>query len=253
MNRFSGRTGPRADAGRWIFPAVVVVTGAAGAAAAAAVDPIGLWVFILVLGGWVISLCLHEFAHALVALRGGDSSVRARGYLTLNPLRYTDVGMSLVIPIVLLAVGGIPLPGGAVLIEQHRLRSRAWASAVSLAGPATNLVLGVVLGYLSAGMDSPLGAGIAFLSLLMFVTALLNLLPVPGFDGFGALSPWLPPRVLAMVRPWQAWAPLLLFAVIISTPGSFSFLMDFGYRMLEVVGGDSTAAYIGSRLFRFWQ
>ena len=111
--------------GNWIFPAVVVATAGAGIAAQRGATPVGVWVFLVVLGGWVITLCLHEFAHAVVALAAGDTSVRARGYLTLNPARYTDVTYSVVIPIILLAVGGIPLPGGAVLVEPGRLR-RHW-------------------------------------------------------------------------------------------------------------------------------
>ncbi len=103
--------------GSWIFPAVVVATTGAALAAQSGTQPIGVWVFAVVLGGWVITLCLHEFAHAAVAYAGGDISVRARGYLTLNPLRYTDLAYSVIIPILLLAVGGIPLPGGAVLVE----------------------------------------------------------------------------------------------------------------------------------------
>ena len=130
--------------GTWVFPAVLAVVALAGVLAHLAVDPVGLWVFVLVLGGWVITLCLHEFAHAAVALAGGDTSVRARGYLTLNPLRYTDVANSLIIPIILLAIGGSPLPGGAVVTEPHRLRGRWWASLISAAGPATNALAGVV-------------------------------------------------------------------------------------------------------------
>ena len=110
----------------------------------------------MVLGGWVITLCLHEFAHAAVAYAGGDTSVRARGYLTLNPLRYTDLAYSVIIPILLLAVGGIPLPGGAVLVEPGRLRHRWYASLVSAAGPATNMVAGFLLAVRSLRPSTPL-------------------------------------------------------------------------------------------------
>src|SRR6478672_3787815 len=136
--------------GAWVFPAVVVATAGAGVAAQAEAQPIGVWVFAVVLGGWLITLCLHEFAHAAVAYLGGDISVRARGYLTLNPLRYTDLAYSIVIPILLLAVGGIPLPGGAVLVEPGRLRQRWYASAVSAAGPATNMAAGLILAVVAA-------------------------------------------------------------------------------------------------------
>ncbi|MEJ7650299.1 MAG: site-2 protease family protein [Nakamurella sp.] len=139
-------------AGRWVFPALVAIAVAAGYAAATGTGPTGLWIFVVVLAGWVISLCLHEFAHASTALAGGDLSVRARGYLTLNPFRYVNATYSIVIPVVVLAIGGVPLPGGAVLIENHRLRTRWWSSLVSLAGPATNLLLGVLLVLLTRAM-----------------------------------------------------------------------------------------------------
>ncbi|MGH3670794.1 MAG: site-2 protease family protein, partial [Pseudonocardiaceae bacterium] len=82
-------------------------------------------IVLLVLGGWAVALCLHEFGHALTAYRGGDRAVRARGYLTLDIRRYTDPVMSLLVPLALLALGGIPLPGGAVWINRAALRSRA--------------------------------------------------------------------------------------------------------------------------------
>ena len=97
----------------------------AGYAAASNASPLGVWIFVVVLAGWVITLCLHEFAHAATALAGGDTSVRASGYLTLNPFRYVNAAYSIVMPLIILVIGGIPLPGGSVLIENHRLRSRA--------------------------------------------------------------------------------------------------------------------------------
>src|SRR5512146_2988962 len=104
--------------------------------------------FSIVLFGWIFSLCLHEFSHALVAYYGGDYTVREKGYLTFNPLKYTHPVYSIVLPLLFVMIGGIGLPGGAVYIERWRLRSRRWETAVSLAGPAANLLLAVVLGLL---------------------------------------------------------------------------------------------------------
>ena len=242
----------RSAVGSWIFPAVLTVTVAAGVAAQSGTDPIGVWVFLVVLGGWMVTLCLHEFAHAVVALASGDTSVRARGYLTLNPLRYTSATYSFVIPIILLAVGGIPLPGGAVLVEPHRFR-RVWhATLVSLAGPLTNALAGVVLAAASASLNTPLGAALQFLALLQFVTAVLNLLPVPGFDGFGALEPYLSPATRARIAPVRPWAPLLLFVVLFSVPQVARVLFDAGAWMLTASGGSEYLAAVGQSLFRFW-
>ena len=71
--------------------------------------------FAIVLVGWVFSLCLHEFSHALVAYYGGDTTVREKGYLTFNPLKYTHPVYSIVLPLLFLVMGGIGLPGGAVV------------------------------------------------------------------------------------------------------------------------------------------
>ena len=85
--------------------------------------------FLFVVFGWLLSLCLHEYAHALVGYRGGDYGVIHRGYLQLNPLKYTNAVLSIVLPIVFIIFGGIALPGGAVLIDHHRLRSKRWDTA----------------------------------------------------------------------------------------------------------------------------
>jgi len=238
--------------GSWIFPAVVAATTGAAVAAQSGTDPIGVWVFCVVLGGWVITLCLHEFAHAAVAYAGGDISVRARGYLTLNPLRYTDLAYSIIIPILLLAVGGIPLPGGAVLVEPGRLRRRWYASLVSAAGPLTNMVAGVVLAIVAVGFSSALGAALSYLALLQFVAGILNLLPIPGFDGFGIIEPYLPRRLMERIRPLRPWIPLAVFAILFSVPTASSWLFTAGYQLLRAAGGSDYLAAVGGRLFRFW-
>lgn len=239
--------------GDWVFPSVCVVTAVAAAACQAGWAPTGLWVFLAVLGVWVITLCLHEFAHAALALAGGDRSVRARGYLSLNPLRYTDTANSLVIPVVLLAIGGIPLPGGAVLVEPGRLRHRWWSSVISAGGPAVNMLAGLALASLAAPLTSPLGAALQFCALIQFVAGILNLLPVPGFDGYGIIAPYVPARVTAAIAPYRAWIPLVAFALVFFVQPVYQLLFDTGYALLEASGGNRTLAYVGFRLFQFWR
>src|SRR5512143_100914 len=141
--------------------------------------------FILVLVGWVFSLCVHEFSHAAVAYAVGDTTVRDKGYLTFNPLKYTHPVYSIVLPLLFLALGGIGLPGGAVYIETWRLRSRRWQSAVSLAGPSMNILVALVLALLlqiPAVATSTMGPGLAFLAYLQITAAVINLIPLPPLD-----------------------------------------------------------------------
>ena len=249
----------KSTGGSWIFPVIVLVTAGAAVAAQSATSangafglPIGVWVFLVVLGGWVITLCLHEFAHALVAYLGGDASVRARGYLTLNPARYTDLATTVVMPIILLAIGGIPLPGGAVLVEPGRLRRRWWASLVSAAGPATNFLCGIALAVVAAPISSPLGAALSYLALLQFVAGILNLLPIPGFDGFGIIEPYLSPRFTERLRPARPWIPLVAFIILFSVPQVSRVLFTAATEVFLWAGGNQALAAVGSGLFRFW-
>ena len=94
--------------------------------------------------GWIISVCLHEFGHAIVAYWGGDTSVKDKGYLRLNPLKYTDINLSLTLPLIFVLIGGIPLPGAAVYIN-HRLRHRWWQSTVSAAVPISSAIFTLLL------------------------------------------------------------------------------------------------------------
>ena len=180
--------------------------------------------FIVVTVLWVFSVCLHEFGHAVAAYYGGDHTVREKGYLTLNPLHYTHPVYSLVMPVLFMMLGGIGLPGGAVYIERHLLRSRAWETGVSLAGPAMNVLLilliglGFKLGLLQNDPGSLASVSLGFLMQLQISAVLLNLLPVPPLDGFQAIAPWLPPRMRGSAssgcrtrRPWCCFARCSLF------------------------------------------
>ncbi len=66
---------------------------------------------------------------------------------------------SLLLPLLFLLLGGIGLPGGAVYVETWRLRNSRWVSAVSLAGPLSNLVLGLILAVILRSSPGESGWG----------------------------------------------------------------------------------------------
>jgi Zn-dependent protease len=212
-------------------------------------------IVLVVLGGWAVSLCLHEFAHALVAHRSGDLSVRTRGYLTLDIRRYTNVALTLVLPVLFLLLGGIPLPGGAVLINHGAIRSRAARSLVSFAGPAVNLVLGLVLVLVVAGVPMPIGlaAALSCLALIQVLAFVLNILPVPGLDGFGVLEPYLSPGARLLAAKVAPWAPLVLLVVLLGLPGASAVLFGIGDALFGLIGGDGRLANAGYAELLFWR
>ncbi len=212
--------------------------------------------FLVVIVGWVFSLCLHEFSHALVAYYGGDTSVRDKGYLTFNPLKYTHPVYSILLPMIFLLLGGIGLPGGAVYIETWRLRSKRWESAVSLAGPASNLVLAVCLSvvlHFAPAAGGGVWPGLAFLGLLQIMAVILNLIPVPPFDGYRVVAPYLDRELRVRIDQASAIIMLAVFFLLWYVP----IVNDVFWSVVEWISVQLRIplplAVAGLNQFQFWR
>ncbi|MDG2523709.1 site-2 protease family protein [Caulobacter segnis] len=227
-----------------------------GAALAAA--PSGPLVFAFVLAGWMISVGVHEFGHAFVAWRAGDTEVVGKGYLSFDPLKYADLSTSLILPVIALALGGIGFPGGAVYLREDLMRSRMGRSMSSLAGPlGTLLVLIVLAVVIAAGWreqdTSPVIVALAFLAFLQATALILNLLPIPGLDGYGVLRPWLPVRVQRAVRKFEALGILALLALLFLVPGASGLLIGTAVLVTDLLGVPREAIVGGWDAFTFWK
>lgn len=215
--------------------------------------------FITVTVFWVFSVCLHEFGHAITAFYGGDTSVREKGYLTLNPLRYTHPVYSLLLPVVFLFLGGIGLPGGAVYINDHLLRSRLWRTGVSLAGPLMNLLFAIALwiplatGLVDPAPDNVAAYSLAFLIQLQFSAILLCLLPIPPLDGFQAIAPWLPEPLRNQLFANSNAFLFSLFLVLwyVEPANRLFWTTIFGASAL--LGIDPALGFQGWREYQFWR
>jgi Zn-dependent protease len=254
-----------------LFLTVLAVTAVGGAIAYLADDWSSRWgdfgVFLFALGAWVTSVCFHEFAHAYAAYRAGDRSVEARGYLTLNPFKYTHPFLSIILPLIAIIGGGFALPGGAVYLHPHTFRTKAQRSLAAAAGPLTNVVLAVALILLAKHMAPPIppfaqtGAptfhlrfwsGVAFIGLLQLTAAVLNLLPIPGLDGYGIIEPYLDPQtqqVMAKVKPWGLLGVIVLLFYARPVKDAFFTVVNAIYRG---IGGDDRLASFGYQFFRWW-
>lgn len=241
-----------------IFLAIVAITAVGGALAWMAADTVAplayIGVFIFVIAGWLVSLCLHEFGHAYTAWRFGDRDVEVRGYLTLNPFKYTHPMLSLGLPVLFIALGGIGLPGGAVYVRTASMTPRQ-RTVVSLAGPAANLVFAVLLLGLTGLLYDPdhgvFWAGVAFLGFLQVTALVLNLLPIPGLDGYGALEPHLRPDTRRKLDPVKQWGFFILLILLI-TPTLNQWFFRVVYWFFDFSGVSSGLVSIGGQLTRFW-
>jgi Zn-dependent protease len=228
-----------------VFSGLVAVTASAGVLLWIDLVPgfVGPLTIIFVTAGWITSVCVHEFGHALVAYLGGDSSVHSSGYLELNPLRYTNVMLSLVMPVLFLLLGGIGLPGGAVYINRSALRSRGWDSAVSVAGPVGTLVSGVLVAvpFALVGADTWIAhptffGALAFLGFIEAIALVLNLLPIPGLDGFGIIRPWLPYSVQGLANQYGQLGILIVFGLIFFVSPVSQAFFGLALHLTDVAG-----------------
>lgn len=213
------------------------------------------FVIAFVLLGWIVSLCLHESAHALAAWIGGDRSVATKGYLTLDPMAYAQPALTFGLPILFVLLGGIGLPGGAIYVDKTLLRSRWWDSLVSAAGPLANLVVLIaiaapfLLGLQARGGDDHFWSAMGFLAYLQATAIILNLLPIPGFDGFGILMPHLPYDMQAQAARAGAIMGVMLLALFF-VPQFAIAIQNASVKLTDTAGVERYYIAKGYALFR---
>ena len=198
----------------------------------------GLLVFFPVL---LLSIVLHEYAHARVAVAQGDPTPAQLGRVTLNPIPHLDLVGSLIVPVALWIMSAGFLFGWArpVPVVPRNFRNfRRGDLLVSLAGVAANfllaacfIVLAVGLVHLeralsggAAAVMGHLGRMVRFGLWFNILLGSFNLLPIPPLDGSRVLYHLLPPALGARYREVGRYGMLLLFAAFF-VPGMLNVLL----------------------------
>jgi Zn-dependent protease len=199
---------------------------------------------------FIYSIILHEIAHGFIADRLGDPTARISKRLTLNPISHIDPVWSILFPLILVVSGSPVVFGSAkpVPIDPYNLKNpRKDIGLIALAGPATNLLIALVLSLLarlvflmppSIFMVSVIKvlANSAYLNIAL---AMFNLIPIPPLDGSRILASLLPEksarffdeieRFGIMIIAFLLFFPTPLFPIqtIISKTASFIFNLFF--------------------------
>lgn len=148
--------------------------------------------FLLQMASLVVAITIHEFSHAWMADRLGDPTPRLQGRLSLNPLRHLDPLGTLLL--VLVRFGW----GKPVVFDPYNLKHpRRDSALIALAGPASNVILAMLLALTIRflGPELPplfVAEVLSFMLTMNLVLAVFNLIPVHPLDGGKILVGFLP-------------------------------------------------------------
>ncbi len=192
----------------------------------------------------------HEWGHAYAALKQGDPTALNAGRLTFNPLVHIDPFRTIILPSVLLLMGGVAV-GGAKPCPVNPSNFRNYRRSdiiVSLAGVTMNAItaIGSTILFLIVGLIGhafpDAGSALTVLQEMLEISVtynlllfFLNLLPIPGFDGGHVLVHFLPPNAAMRYRRLENVSLLLLFALVSFAGGVFALLISPAFILRDVL------------------
>lgn len=172
--------------------------------------------FLILLGALVFSVTIHEFAHAWVADRLGDTTARGLGRLTLNPRSHIDP-FGLIFLIVAGFGWGRPVPYNPFNLKNPKRDS----ALIALAGPGSNFVMAVILAIILQFISPStfVGAVLYLLALYNLMLGVFNLMPFHPLDGFKIVGGFLPGNLAVQWYQMQSYGLLILMVFVVT--GSF--------------------------------
>jgi len=184
----------------------------------------------------LFSIVIHEASHGWTAYRLGDDTAKNMGRLTLNPLVHLDIFGTVILPLIMIVLGG-PVFGWAKPVPFNpynfypRVNRRNGIMWVAISGPASNFAIAFVASFVLvisqkffSGFPSILYLSIVQLAqafvLINLILGFFNLIPLPPLDGSKILMRFLPPSMEQQFLRFERYGMLIL--ILILATGGFS-------------------------------
>lgn len=205
----------------------------------------------------LLAITLHEAAHGYVANHFGDPTAKMLGRLSLNPIKHIDPFGTILLPLMLFFMGGFifgyakPVPVNSRNLRNPKI-DMVW---VALAGPAANIFLALVGGFLilsfgiiPLGMIAWFKQMVGFMIFFNCLLAIFNMLPIPPLDGSRVLAGFLPGPLaykfgqldrygLFIVIGFIFLLPMLLEGAGINFPVSRVLIFDPAFALADFIAG----------------
>jgi Zn-dependent protease len=177
---------------------------------------------LIAFGVLLVSLTVHEAAHAFTADRLGDPTARLLGRVSLNPAVHIDPIGTILFPLIAIMTN-VPVIGWAkpVPVNGRNLRDeRRDFVLVAAAGPASNLALAAIAAFvwrmLPGGADELIATIVQRALLMNVLLAVFNMIPVPPLDGGNVLAGLLPIPLARQYDRLRPWGFLLLYGLMLT-------------------------------------
>lgn len=185
----------------------------------------------------IFSVCCHEYIHAYTALKFGDTTAADNGHLTLNPFKQMGLFSLIMLAFLGLAWGQVP-------VNPNQMRGKYAPAIVAFSGPFTNFVLGILFAILAfTSLKYNLGTRFTvnmlyYGSIVNFVLFMINLLPIPGFDGLAILHNIFP-KLFSIKSEFMKGTYIVAICIVFFAIKKFYSIADYLFscviKVLEII------------------